>query len=165
MNADPRLRHSGRVTGYPYLLLVDGHDVRSIDVAVFSRFPLADIRTHVDLRDGNERIFSRDCLEVVVDLPLSKPLVLCVTHLKSKFTSDRKGDTPEKLRVRRTEGNAQRLPEARTILGRVRVDEDAPDVAGTPPERRLPFRFPRYVPVLEDLSRNIADHCPVKIWF
>ena len=151
MNADPRLRHSGRVTGYPHLLLVDGHDVRNIDVAVLSRFPPADIRTQCGSA-GRERTHLQ-------------PLVLFLTHVKSKFTSDRKGDTPEKLRARRTEGNAQRLPEARTILGRVRVDEDAPDVAGTPPEGRLPFRFPRYVPVLEDLSRNIADHCPVKIWF
>lgn len=263
---------------YPYLLLVDGHDVRNIDVAVLSRFPFQEIRTHMDLRDGEERVFSRDCLEVVVDLPRSKPLVLFVTHLKSKFTSSRKGETAEQLRARRAEGHAQRLREARTILGRVqarmsgqrgresllclvgdfndvphsphvaplfresglvdllslhrpedcwtyywrgegqvsqidhvlaspalarrvaqqvaqgrgphveraglgyreinrkgevlpatvrwvRVDEDAPDVPDAPPESRLGFRFPRYEPILEDLSRNISDHCPVKIWF
>lgn len=31
--------------------------------------------------------------------------------------------------------------------------------------RKLPFAFDRYEPIFADVSNNISDHCPVKVWF
>src|SRR5262249_1862901 len=50
-------------TAYPHVMLIDGNDDRGIDVGLLSRFPIGTIRSHVDDRDGKERIFSRDCPE------------------------------------------------------------------------------------------------------
>lgn len=68
--------------GYTYAMLVDGNDPRHIDVAVLSRHPLISVRSNQDLRSGKSFIFSRDCLEVVVDIK-GKPLTLFVNHFKS----------------------------------------------------------------------------------
>jgi endonuclease/exonuclease/phosphatase family metal-dependent hydrolase len=67
---------------YRYRLLIDSHDPRQIDVAVMSRYPLSHIRTHRDERKGNAFLFSRDCLEVQVNVE-GKPLHLYVNHCKS----------------------------------------------------------------------------------
>lgn len=67
---------------YTYGVLIEGNDPRFIDVAVLSRFPLTRIVTHQELRSGNSALFSRDCLEVDVDVK-GKTLTLFVNHLKS----------------------------------------------------------------------------------
>jgi endonuclease/exonuclease/phosphatase family metal-dependent hydrolase len=72
---------------YTNFMLVDGLDLRQIDVAVASVWPIIDVRSHVDLFAKNgERIFSRDCLEVTIVLPDGAPLTLFVNHLKSKLS-------------------------------------------------------------------------------
>jgi hypothetical protein len=35
----------------------------------------------------------------------------------------------------------------------------------TAADAKVDFRFARYGEVLADLSANISDHCPVKVWF
>jgi endonuclease/exonuclease/phosphatase family metal-dependent hydrolase len=70
---------------YKYRLLIDSHDPRQIDVAVLSRYPFSAIRTHRDERTPDNRntwLFSRDCLEVEVNVN-GKSLSLYVNHLKS----------------------------------------------------------------------------------
>ena len=72
--------------GYKFQLVIDGNDPRAIDVAVLSRYPFGNIRTHqFDKKSPQSlsRIFSRDCLEVDILLPGSKTLTLFVNHLKS----------------------------------------------------------------------------------
>jgi endonuclease/exonuclease/phosphatase family metal-dependent hydrolase len=71
-----------KMMGYTHAMLVDGNDPRQIDVAVLSRHPLVAVRSHHHLRKGAEPIFSRDCLEVDVDVKGAR-LTLFVNHLKS----------------------------------------------------------------------------------
>jgi len=69
---------------YPYNILIDGNDARGIDVAVMSRYPLGAIRTHIHDRQDGEPTFSRDCLEVEVQLPTGQPCWILANHLKSQ---------------------------------------------------------------------------------
>lgn len=75
--------------GYRHRMLVDGNDPRLIDVAVVSRFPIVSARSNQHLADnGKGKVFSRDCLEVVVRLgdedDLAAPLLpIFVNHFKS----------------------------------------------------------------------------------
>ena len=68
--------------GYAHAILVDGNDPRFIDVAVLSRYPLVRIRSHQNVLRGGRPVFSRDCLEVDVDVQ-GRPLALFVNHFKS----------------------------------------------------------------------------------
>jgi endonuclease/exonuclease/phosphatase family metal-dependent hydrolase len=67
---------------YKHSMLVDGPDPRHIDVGVLSRFPIVHVRSYQHLREGNSAVFSRDCLEVDVDVG-GKRLTLFVNHFKS----------------------------------------------------------------------------------
>lgn len=72
-------------------VLVPGNDPRGIDIGVISRFPVANVVTHKDMKIGfNNESFSRDCLEVHVDFN-SRDIVLLGIHFRSQ--SD---DKPEK---------------------------------------------------------------------
>ncbi len=69
---------------YPYKLVIDGNDRRLIDVGLLSRYPFRHIRTHqFDRAPSGHLIFSRDCLEVDIELPDSKLLTVFVNHFKS----------------------------------------------------------------------------------
>lgn len=68
--------------GYTHAMLVDGNDPRQIDVAVLSRHPIVAVRSYHHLRNNNTDLFSRDCLEVDIEVG-SKRLTLFVNHLKS----------------------------------------------------------------------------------
>ena len=79
---------------YPYSLLIDAYDPRNIDVGVLSRYPINDIRSHIDDTDGQgNRIFSRDCLEATIDLPGPMKLTLFINHLKSKLVFRKKNES------------------------------------------------------------------------
>jgi hypothetical protein len=67
---------------YPYALPIDGNDKRLIDVAVPPKHPIVSARSHQELCQGRSYIFSRDCLELQIDVDGS-PLYLFVNHLKS----------------------------------------------------------------------------------
>lgn len=73
-----------------YDLVVDGNDPRGIDVGLLSRFPLGCIRTHAHetMPNSNERLFSRDCLEVAIDIGARQPLTLMQNHFKSKLGAE-----------------------------------------------------------------------------
>jgi endonuclease/exonuclease/phosphatase family metal-dependent hydrolase len=78
---------SGGKSGYEFIILIDGNDRRGIDVAVMSRMPIKWIRSHIHERSlYNDRwipTFSRDCLELQIELPTEKQLHLMVNHFKS----------------------------------------------------------------------------------
>ena len=70
---------------FPHVMLIDGNDERGIDVGILSKFPLVEMRSHVDdLNAAGNRVFSRDCPEYDVLLPNNKRLVLLPNHFKSK---------------------------------------------------------------------------------
>lgn len=70
---------------YPHFMVIDGNDQRGIDLGIFSRFPIVEIRSHVDDPAPNgERLFSRDCPEYDIILPMGERLVIVPNHLKSK---------------------------------------------------------------------------------
>jgi endonuclease/exonuclease/phosphatase family metal-dependent hydrolase len=101
---------------YPYSLLIDSYDPRNIDVGILSRFPLRQIRTHIDdLNDAGQRIFSRDCAEVQVELPDGAVLTLFVNHLKSKFVRRQAGDTEAEFHARIRRSHERRLAQAQAV--------------------------------------------------
>jgi len=73
-------------TPYDEVLLIDGNDMRGIDVGVLSRagHTVTDIRTHVYDRDADGVVFSRDCAEYHLRTPGGERLVVLVNHFKSK---------------------------------------------------------------------------------
>lgn len=72
---------------FQYNLLIDGNDDRGIDVAVMSRYPIVSMRTHMYEKTvymGKEvKLFSRDCLEIGVEVQPGVRVELLVNHLKS----------------------------------------------------------------------------------
>jgi endonuclease/exonuclease/phosphatase family metal-dependent hydrolase len=74
---------------YPHAMVIDGNDERGIDVGILSRFPVANIKTHIDDRYKSTngqfyKIFSRDCPEYAVDIGGGKFVHYLCNHLKSK---------------------------------------------------------------------------------
>src|SRR5262245_1559076 len=107
---------------YDQALLIDSYDFRQIDVAVLTKREIARVRSHVDDLDANgkDRLFSRDCLEVVLELNKSgsKTLTLFVNHLKSKFV-DTRGKTETQIAAetkRATEKRERQAKAVRSIL-------------------------------------------------
>jgi endonuclease/exonuclease/phosphatase family metal-dependent hydrolase len=89
---------------YPHCMVVDGNDLRGIDVGILSRFPIAEIRAHVDdLTPGsNNTLFSRDCPEFDVVLPNGQRLIVIPNHFKSKRNGN--DESSQKRRRLQAEG-------------------------------------------------------------
>lgn len=73
-------------TPFEHVMLIDGNDRRGIDVGIMTKrgYDLTGIRSHVDDKDGQSEIFSRDCPEYTVRTPQGETIVVVVNHLKSK---------------------------------------------------------------------------------
>jgi endonuclease/exonuclease/phosphatase family metal-dependent hydrolase len=93
----------GKYNKYPYTLLIDSFDPRGIDVALVSRHPFEDIRTHMYDKNGKSRIFSRDCLEVKLRLRKDDYITVYINHFKSQGYG-----TPQ-------QNDARRLPQAQRV--------------------------------------------------
>lgn len=105
---------------YPYRLLIDGYDPRNIDVGMLSRFPIVEIRTHLDqLGADGLRVFSRDCLEVTVLLESGEPLTLLVNHFKSKLVMHKDEDTDEERVNSIRLSHGRRLAQAEAVARHV----------------------------------------------
>jgi endonuclease/exonuclease/phosphatase family metal-dependent hydrolase len=83
---------------YPHVFAVDGNDPRLIDVAVLSKLPIVHGRSYQHLLAGRQWLFSRDCLEVDVELPGGGVLTVFVNHLKSML--DKKEPCKGRARTR-----------------------------------------------------------------
>lgn len=85
------------MTPYEHNMVIEGNDMRGIDVGVLSRFPIRSLRSHIDdqAKDDQGRplfyqngepvlIFSRDCPEYEIELPDGQFLYLLANHFKSQ---------------------------------------------------------------------------------
>lgn len=108
---EPKYLEPAGKAPYDHILLVDGNDTRGIDVAVMSRDLIDWVRTHIhETTEYNGRtisLFSRDCLEVRIQLSAGPVLTLLVNHLKSMGYSP----ANDRLSNRRRYGQAKRVAE------------------------------------------------------
>lgn len=101
-------------SAYPYALVIDSHDLRQIDVGILSKYPIGDVRTHMDDKDSNgEYIFSRDCLEVTLTPKKNTELTLFINHFKSKLV---KGKTPAAKQKATERADLKRRNQAGAVL-------------------------------------------------
>ncbi|WP_432141639.1 endonuclease/exonuclease/phosphatase family protein [Streptomyces sp. bgisy084] len=114
------------VEPYPFNMLIDGNDLRGIDVGVFSRHPITSIRSHIFDKKDSRDIFSRDCPEFEIDVD-GEPLWLLGNHFKSKLGG---GADKRKLQGERV---AQLYRAALKRSAHVVVAGDLNDTPGSPP--------------------------------
>ncbi len=71
---------------YEHVMLVDGNDDRGIDVGIMTKagYDIRSIRSNVDVKDGDEPVFSRDCPQYEIRTPSGKVLHVLVNHFKSQ---------------------------------------------------------------------------------
>ncbi len=89
---------------YNHVMLIDGNDLRGIDVGIITRqlFDIQSIVTHIDDKDSDEIIFSRDCPEFKIKTSLGNTLLVMVNHFKSKgFGSQNANDRKRKRQAQR----------------------------------------------------------------
>lgn len=94
---------------YPYAMVIDGNDMRQIDVGVLSKYDLVAIRSHRFEPKGappTGRIFSRDCLEVTIEPKKGSQLTILVNHFKSQMA---KNEAERKKGVARRKVQAERV--------------------------------------------------------
>ncbi|MEO0937579.1 MAG: endonuclease/exonuclease/phosphatase family protein [Pseudomonadota bacterium] len=73
---------------YRHVMLIDGNDMRGIDVGLATRegYPIGRVRSHADdLKPDGFPIFSRDCPEYEVTTPSGATVMVLGNHFKSKF--------------------------------------------------------------------------------
>jgi endonuclease/exonuclease/phosphatase family metal-dependent hydrolase len=96
-------------SAYRHRVLIHGNDPRNIDVAVLSKLPITHLRTwrHRRTSSGSSALFSRDLLEVDVEVPAMdgrpRTLTLFINHLKSMLEG-------------RAQTRARRLEQVHTML-------------------------------------------------
>ncbi|MEU0427703.1 endonuclease/exonuclease/phosphatase family protein [Streptomyces canus] len=85
-----RAQALGGRSEYPYAAGVDGNDPRLIDVAVLSKLPITRIRSYQHLMDPASpaaTLFSRDCLEVDIEVEVNPQQTTSVTLFVNHFKS------------------------------------------------------------------------------
>lgn len=92
-----RSEYLGGRSAYPYGVVIDGNDPRRIDVAVLSRRPILAARTWQHLPAGSGYVFSRDCLELDLEMPNGSTLTVYNNHFKSMI-GGRSATKPKRVR-------------------------------------------------------------------
>jgi hypothetical protein len=106
---------------YSHAVAIDSRDLRQIDVGVLSTRPFVSVRSNVDLPDDKDPafpwMFSRDCLEVSVDIGTTRrplPLTVFVNHFKSKLVT---GKTVAQKAAATARADAKRERQAKCVAG------------------------------------------------
>lgn len=116
---------------FDYALVIDGNDLRGIDVGLLSNFALCGIWTHIYDGTPRSRIFSRDCLEVELQMPDGGKLFVLCNHFKSRGYGV--ADTSDKRRRLQAERVCQILAKYDLTRDRVVVAGDLNDSPDRPP--------------------------------
>lgn len=88
---------------YEHVMLVDGNDDRGIDVGLMTKrnHPIHWIQSHVDARDSNGEIFSRDCPVYEVETASGEFVYILLNHFKSQSGGGHEKRRRQALRVRK----------------------------------------------------------------
>lgn len=145
---------------FDQVMCIDGNDKRGIDVGLLSKYPIRGMRTNIYDGTTVSRIFSRDCLELDLELPDGRMLYILCNHFVSKMNGDPPSSRKRRLR------QAQRVAE---ILGGYDLNRDLVIVAGdmndTPgsPAMKPLINLPSLHDVLEwKFSTSMADRWTYK---
>ncbi|HRO42377.1 MAG TPA: endonuclease/exonuclease/phosphatase family protein [Flavipsychrobacter sp.] len=92
---------------FPFKYLIDGNDMRLIDIAALSNIEATSIRTHqYDKGSDKKQIFSRDCLEIEYNVN-GVPLTLFINHFKSMLDKSDPANGRQKTMAKRRQQSEQ----------------------------------------------------------
>jgi endonuclease/exonuclease/phosphatase family metal-dependent hydrolase len=136
-------------TPYPNIMLIDGNDMRGIDVGLMTRagYDIGAMRSHVADGGPDTPVFSRDCPEYAVTTPGGEVIWVLVNHFKSKGF----GNPADNNRRRRAQASAVAAHVARLRsegFDNVAVMGDLNDTPGSDPLE----------PLLQTDLRDVSDH-------
>jgi endonuclease/exonuclease/phosphatase family metal-dependent hydrolase len=115
---------------YDHIMLIDGNDERGIDVGVMTRkdYDIASIGSHVDDRDEDGLIFSRDCALYEIRTKKGNTLVVLINHFKSKgFGSQESSDAKRKRQAARVADIYRELHPKHQYIAVIGDLNDTPD--------------------------------------
>lgn len=108
----------GLAEEYPHLVLIEGNDRRGIDVAMMSKHPITNVKSHkdevFDVRGQEPRGFLRDLLQADIEIPKYGPVRFFSAHLASKIGGER----------------AEAMREAEATAARAIIKEEVRDFPG-----------------------------------
>ena len=138
-------------TPYPNLMVIDGNDLRGIDVGLMTKagLSLGKMRSHVhDLKPDGHPIFSRDCPEYEVSGRNDETIVVLPNHFKSKFGGNNAASRAKRL----AQATATKQIYRRLIAEGYRNVVILGDLNDTPDSTEL-------MPLLQDTDlRDVSDH-------
>ena len=83
----------GLAEEYPHVVLVEGNDRRGIDVALLSKYPIENVKSHKDevfeVPGQAPRGFLRDLLQADIQIPQYGPVRFFAAHLSSKIGGEK----------------------------------------------------------------------------
>ncbi|MSO89477.1 MAG: endonuclease/exonuclease/phosphatase [Rhodospirillaceae bacterium] len=68
---------------YTHFAMAEINDSKQQEIAVVSRYPITHTRSHQHEKDGKNPVFTRDCLEVDIEIGKQRNVTLFVVHFKS----------------------------------------------------------------------------------
>ncbi|PXW42986.1 endonuclease/exonuclease/phosphatase family metal-dependent hydrolase [Erwinia sp. AG740] len=90
-----------------YVMIDSPNDPRGIDVACLTHHRITQLRTHIfDTSASFSPLFSRDCLEVTIDIGLTQPVHVLCNHFKSQ---NGRNDEERERAARRRLAQAERV--------------------------------------------------------
>ncbi len=116
-------------TPYPHVMLIDGNDDRGIDVGLLTKddYEIVRIRSHIDDRDADGIVFSRDCPEYTITTPTGQRLVVLVNHFKSKGYGSKTAEKRKRQATRVTKIYADLIAEGEANIVVLGDLNDTPD--------------------------------------
>jgi endonuclease/exonuclease/phosphatase family metal-dependent hydrolase len=121
---------------YDHIMLIDGNDERGIDVGLMTKakFGIVSIGSHVDDKDAQGIIYSRDCAKYEIRTENGNTLVVLINHFKSKgFGSAQSSDAKRKRQAARTAEIYRQMHQTEKFIAIIGDFNDTPDSAPLAP--------------------------------